>query len=111
MWSKSLINHMYCRTWAKYTGNCSPPKLSNADLDAAHAENRAVEIDILAAGELRVKAGADREQACDSPPKDYPPLGWLGDAAQELEKRALAGSVALDDPQYLAALDLEADML
>src|SRR6516164_2260658 len=108
MWSKSLINHMYCRTWAKYTGNCSPPKLSNADLDAAHAENRAVEIDILATGELRVKAGADLEQACDSPPKDYSPLGRLGDAAQDLEECALAGSIAPDNPQDLAALDLKA---
>ena len=36
-----------------------------ADLGAAHAENRAIEIDILAAGELRVKPGADLQEARD----------------------------------------------
>ena len=34
-----------------------------ADLRPRHAEDRAVEIDILAAGQFRVKAGADFQQA------------------------------------------------
>ena len=33
------------------------------DLGAAHAEDGAVEEDVLAAGQLRVEAGADLEQA------------------------------------------------
>ena len=35
------------------------------DLPAAHAEDRAVEENVLAAGQLRVKAGADFQQARD----------------------------------------------
>ena len=37
-----------------------------ADLGAAHAEDGAVEIDVLAAGQLGMKAGADFEQARDA---------------------------------------------
>ena len=36
------------------------------DLARRHAEDRAVEEDVLAAGELGVKAGADLEQAADA---------------------------------------------
>ena len=36
------------------------------DLRASHAEDRAVEEDVLAAGQLRVKAGADLEQRADA---------------------------------------------
>ena len=39
------------------------------------------------------------------------PAGRLGDAAQDLEQRALAGAVAADDAEHLALLDLEADIL
>jgi hypothetical protein len=35
------------------------------DLRLVHAEVRAVEVDVLTAGQLRVEAGADLEQACD----------------------------------------------
>ena len=37
-----------------------------SDLGRAHAEDRAVEVDVLAAGELGVKAGADLEQRADA---------------------------------------------
>ena len=37
-----------------------------ADLGAAHAEDGAVEEDVFAAGQLRMKAGADFEQAADA---------------------------------------------
>ena len=36
------------------------------DLGALHAEDRAVEIDVLAAGELGMEAGADLEQRADA---------------------------------------------
>src|ERR1700693_2439552 len=81
------------------------------DLGAGHAEDRAVEINILAPRELRVKAGADCEQACNTSAERDPPLRRLGDAGENLQKRALAGTVAADDAQYLAAFDLEADIL
>ena len=37
------------------------------DLRAAHAENRAVQENVLAAGQLRMKPGADFEQRADAP--------------------------------------------
>ena len=40
-----------------------------------------------------------------------PALGRLGDAREDLEQRRLAGAVAPDDAEHLAALDLEADVL
>ena len=38
------------------------------DLAALHAEDRAVQEDVLAPGQLRVEAGADLEQAADATP-------------------------------------------
>ena len=38
---------------------------AGADLGPAHAEDRAVEEDVLAPGQLRVEAGADLEQRAD----------------------------------------------
>ena len=58
-----------------------------------------------------MKTGADLEQACDAAPQQNSPLGRLRDAAQDLEQRALAGTVAADDADDLALLDLEADIL
>ena len=37
-------------------------------------------------------------------------LGRLGDAREDLEQRALAGAVAADDADDLAALDFEGDV-
>ena len=81
------------------------------DLLPAHAEDRAIQEDVLATGQFGVKAGADLEQAADAAAQPHPPLGRLGDAAEDLEQRALAGSVAADDADDLALLDLEADIL
>ena len=45
------------------------------DLAAPHAEDRAVQVDVLAAGELRVEAGPDLEQAADPAADLGAPLG------------------------------------
>ena len=55
-----------------------------ADLGAGHAEDRAVEINVLAAGQFRVEPGADFQEARHSAAKRYPAVGRLGDAAQDL---------------------------
>ncbi len=58
-----------------------------------------------------MEAGADlqerRHAAADA---DFS-AGRLGDAAQDLEQRALAGAVAADDADDLARLDREGDVL
>ena len=68
-----------------------------------HAEDGAVEVDVLAAGELGVEAGADFEQAADAAAEVDAAGGRLGDAAEDFEQRDLAGAVAADDADDLAA--------
>jgi len=59
---------------------------------------------------LRVKARSDFEQTCDAPLEQDPPLCWLGDTAQDLEQRTLAGSIATNDTDGLAVANLEANI-
>ena len=47
-------------------------------------EDRAVEEDVLAAGQLGVEAGADLEQAGDAAAEVDAAVGRLGDAAEDL---------------------------
>jgi hypothetical protein len=77
------------------------------DLGLAHAENRAVHVDVFAAGELGVKAGADLEQRADPAPELNPPFGRGDDAGEDLEQGALAGAVPAHDARHLAHADLE----
>ncbi len=58
-----------------------------------------------------MEAGARLQQRGHLPAHDRAPLGRLGDARQDLQQRALAGAVAPDDAQHLAALHLEGDVL
>ena len=64
----------------------------------AHPEDRAVQIDVLAAGQLGMEAGADFEQRSHPAVDLDAAFGRLGDSRQDLEQRALAGAVAADDP-------------
>jgi hypothetical protein len=89
---------------ATISSNCA------GDLRAAHAQNRAVEEDVLAAGQLGVEAGAYLQQRADPAADPAPAAGGLGDAREDLEQGALARAVAADDPHHLAALDLERDV-
>ena len=81
------------------------------DLAAAHAQDRAVEVDVLAAGQLGVEAGADLQQAADAAAELDLAGRRLGDPREDLQQRALAGAVAADDADDLARLDLEVDVL
>src|SRR5262249_32495603 len=81
------------------------------DLAPFHAEDGAIQIDILPAGQLRVEAGADFQQAADAARDLDLALGRLGDAGEDLEQRALAGAVAADDTDHFATVHLEAYVL
>src|SRR5213596_2698179 len=61
-----------------------------------HAEQRAVEMHVLAAGQVRMESGADLEQRCDAAADPRLAGGWFGDSAEDLEQRALAGAIAAD---------------
>ena len=80
------------------------------DLLAPHAEDGAVEIDVLASGQLGMKAGADLEQAADAAVQIDLARARLGDAAEDLQQRALARAIAPDDADDLTLLDVEADV-
>jgi hypothetical protein len=57
-----------------------------------------------------VEPGTDFEEAADAAADHDAPLGGLGDSRQDLQQRALAGSVAADDSDNLAFADFEGDV-
>ena len=74
-----------------------------ADLGAAHAEDGAVEEDVLAPGQLRVEAGPDLEQRADPAGHLGPAGARLGDPREQFQQRALAGAVVADQADRFAA--------
>ncbi len=78
------------------------------DLAALHPEDRPVQIDVLAAGELGMEACSDLEQAADAAANLDAPRGRRRDAGEDLEQRRLPGAVPADDAEHLALLHLEA---
>jgi hypothetical protein len=54
-----------------------------------------------------VEPGANLEQRSDAAVDIRPSAGRLGDAGENLEERALAGSVAADETDHFAGSDLE----
>ena len=66
-----------------------------------HAEDGAVQIGVLAPGQIGVKAGADLEQRSDAPGDVGEAGGRLGDLRQDLQQRGFAGAVAADDADRL----------
>ena len=79
-----------------------------ADLRPPHAEDGAVEVDVLGAGQLGMESGADLQQRADAAAD----LGGAGrgmaDPGEQLEQRALAGAVGSDDAEDLASGHVEA---
>jgi len=74
---------------------------------ARHPHDRAVEIDVLAPRELGVEAGTDLEEAADGSAQPDLALAGLGDAAEDLQQRALPGAVSADEAENLSAADFE----
>src|SRR5215213_1197557 len=80
------------------------------DLLALHVEHRAVQEDVLAPGQLRVEACPHLQESPYPAAEVRLPLGRRGDPREDLEERALPGTVVADDPQRLAPLELEVDV-
>jgi hypothetical protein len=76
----------------------------------AHAEDRAAQVDVLAAGQLLVESRPHLQEAGHPSVQHGPPPGGLGYPGQDLQQRALAGAVAPDYPQHLAVLHLKRDV-
>src|SRR5207245_10692282 len=81
-----------------------------SDLGAPHAEYRSVEIDVLAAGELRMKPRADLQQS--SQPSAYRRAtgSRLHNLRQYLENGALSRAVGSDHGKDFACAHLERDV-
>ncbi len=72
--------------------------------------DRAVQIDVLAAGEVLVEARAELEQRGNPAAHLDAPGGRLDDLGDQPEKRRLAGAVPADQPDRLAGLDGQRDV-
>ena len=69
------------------------------DLALRQAEHDAVDEDVLAAGDLGVKAGAELDERRDAAVDAHGAARRLRDAGDELQRRALARAVAADDAE------------
>ena|SRR6516165_10246673 len=78
-------------------------------LCSAHAEDGAIQENILASGQVRVKARANLQQRGNPAPQPRRSAGWLGNPAENLQKRALACSISTNDADDLAGLNGEGD--
>ena len=74
------------------------------------AEDRAVQVDVLASAQLHVEAGAEFEQRGQTADVRHAPALGTKDAGEALEQRALARAVRTDDTEGLAGKDLEIDV-
>src|SRR5207237_7767573 len=81
------------------------------DFRPLHAADRAAEVNVLASGELAVKADGDLQERADTAVDFRGSARRIGDAGEDLEQRALSCAVAPDDADDLALLDLERDVL
>ena len=83
-----------------------------ADLVSLEAQDRAVEVDVLAPREILVKSGAHFDQ-CRESAVHLESGRWSGRMMprEQLEHRALAGAVVADDPKRLPASHLERRVL
>ena len=67
-----------------------------------HAEEGAVQEEVLAAGEFGVEAGADFEQGGDSAAKRHRTARRGGEAGEDFEEGGFAGAVAADELERCA---------
>ena len=77
------------------------------NFQARHAEKGAVENNIFAAREIRMKSGANFQQRCDSAPQCHP-AGRRGcNSAKQFEQGGFACTISADDSDNFAGLNLE----
>jgi hypothetical protein len=82
-----------------------------ADLRAWHAEDRAIQVDVLAAGQLGMEPGAHLEQGGDPAADENRAARRFGDAGQHLQQCALSRSVPTHDTHHFPAAYAEGNVL
>src|SRR4051794_38605190 len=71
------------------------------NLALPHAEYGAVQKNVLATAEFRVKAGSHFEQGPNSAPDFGVASAGHGDSSQDLQEGALAGTISPDDAEHV----------
>src|SRR3954447_13715035 len=87
------------------TGKIDDALERTRDLRLSHTENRAVQVDVLAPGELLVEARSDFEEASDAAAECCLALGRRSDPRQDLEESGLPRAVPPDQADNSPALD------
>jgi hypothetical protein len=77
---------------------------------AGHAVERRVEEDVLAAREIRTEARSQLEKRGDAAGGRHRPVIRFEDAGDDLQQRALTASVRSNQPERLAAWNLQRDV-
>ena len=77
-----------------------------ADLASGHAEDGAVQVDVLESGQFGMEAGADLEQRADPALQQDLAARRLGDAGDDLEQGRLSCTVAPDQAEHRALGDV-----
>ena len=77
------------------------------DFPAAHAQNRAVQIGVLAAGQFRVKAGAHFQEAADAAMNFRAANRGLRDAGKNFQQGGFSRAVAADQAHDFALAQFE----
>src|SRR5688572_15992327 len=81
------------------------------DLPARHAHDRTLQKNILAPGEIRMKAGRNLDQRSNPPNCRTTTVRGPHDLREQLEDRRLASTVGPNDAQRLPGIDSKADIL
>ena len=94
-----------------HSGKCGNVRETGADFPAGHSQDGAIQVDILAPAEFRVKPRAHFQKAGNtSADADFPFRG-IGDLTEDLEEGGFAGAVAPDHADHLASLYFKRDLL
>src|SRR5204862_6469397 len=77
------------------------------DLAAREAEHDAVDVDVLAAGDLRMKPRAQFDQRGDASVHRHRSAGRFENAGDDFQQRRFSRAVASDHAERFAAMDRE----
>ena len=80
------------------------------NLAPAETEHDAVDVDVLAAGDLRMEPRTELNERSDSSAHPYDAAARLENAGDDFQQRRFAGAVPSNDSKCLAALDDEGDI-